>query len=278
MKKITQYLCLIIAFFCISCGEATGDLVGLNLTNPYGGNNNPVGGTKIIKKIATPQRTMDFALQNSKIVKITTSGNSSEYNLSYNANNKISKVTGFIVDPNTSATTNFDVDFIYNTSGTLTGLEGTETQSGTQINFTTTFTYTSGKLTKTYTERPTAAGISYTENTLTYSGNNITQSSFESGMIMGGTPTTMVTTLTNYSNHDNKVNYLTGIPKEYAAFTTYNTMGLDYFSINNYQNIEVIMNATTISNNTLSFVYDAANYPTSSTTNGATTTYEYQAW
>ena len=272
MFKINLLLGLASLGLVLSC-NSSGDVVGMDeidLNGPH----------QIIHKISTTGSTnvLIYNMGGNKFIKLSDTDNNMLQQISYN-NNKISNITGFYKDANNGgAVTNFNLNFVY--SGTvLTSLQGTEETAGTTSDVATTFTYTNDKLTKTYTTRTqTVAGVAivnYAQNDLTYTGYNLSQSVFTTGVLNANIPMPGVTVTTTYSGHDSKVSYLYGIPKEYAYYSTYNSSGANYLSPNNAGSVAIEVMGQTQTKN-YAYTYGTASMPTVATEGTDIINYTYQ--
>lgn len=199
--------------------------------------------------------------------------------ISYNAGGKIESANGFYNTPNSAASV-FNVNFTYDANGILTGLSGTETTANVVYNVATTFTYNNGIFVKTYTEKTTqtANGLSKFAITtdFTYSGVNMNKSTIQQEETLNGTSIGSTQTVTKFNNFDNKINYLKGLPKDFALFTTYINADQNYLSPNNYLKKEVEVNGVSLSIQEYIVVYDADNYPIQKTTGSTAASYIYQ--
>ena len=257
----------------LSC-NSSGDVIGMdeiNLNGPH----------QIIHTLSVTGSTNKFtySVGGNKLVKLSDLDNTVLHQISYN-NNKIANITGFQKDPLSGDETQFNINFLYN-NGTLTGLQGTETTAGVVSDVLTTFTYTGGKLTKTYTTRTTQVGgapvVNYAQNDISYNGYNVSQSVFTVGVLNANVPVPGVVTTTTYNGYDTKVSYLYGIPKEYAYFSTYNSTGINYISPNNPLSMSVeVMGQTTTKN--YAYTYGTAAMPTTITEGGNVSQITYQPW
>lgn len=273
-------LFLLFSFFIInSCGEASGDLENLNIPLVIGAGGSSTGNAKIIKTVSTAGTTFFYTVQNSKLIKYNDNNNTTEYNLSYNAGGRIENANGFYNTPNSAASI-FNVNFTYDANGILTGLSGTETTANVIYNVATTFTYNNGIFVKTYTEKTTQTpnGLSKIAITtdFTYSGVNMNSSTTQKTETLNGTSIGSTQTITKFTNFDNKNNYLKGLPRDFALFTTYINSDQNYLSPNNYLKKEVEVNGVSSSIQEYTVVYDADNYPIQKTTGNTATSYIYQ--
>lgn len=272
---------LIFSFLIFTaCGDASGDLENLNIPLVIGPGGSATGNSKIIKTVSKANSTNYYSLQNSKLVKYYDSNNTTEYNFSYNAGGKISTATGFYNTPNSVAASVFSLNFNYDGNGILVGLSGTETNANNIYNVATTFTYNSGVFVKTYTEKTeqTPLGLSKFSITtdFTYSGANMNRSTMQQVETLNGSSVGNSQKVVKFSNFDGNKNFLKGLPKEFALFTTYINADQNYLAPNNYLKREIELNGGAASAEDYTLVYDSDNYPIQSIVGGSATSFIYQ--
>ncbi|MFC6267108.1 hypothetical protein [Frigoriflavimonas asaccharolytica] len=274
-------LFILFSFLIInSCGESTGDLENLNVPLVIGAGGGATGNTKIVKTINIGTNLFTYTVQNSKLIKYFDANNTVEYNVNYNAANKISSITGFYNTPTSTAGTTFNVNFVYNASGVLTNLAGTETTANVMYNIATTFTYNSGIITQTSTQKTAVSSlgnilVSLTTD-FTYSGANLNKTATQKSETVNAISVGNTLTNVRFLNFDTKNNYLKGFPKEFQYFTTYIDAGQNYFSPNNYLRKEVDVNGGTPSVSDYTYTYDADDFPIQYIVGGSATSFIYQ--
>ena len=274
-------LFLLFSLFIInSCGEASGDLENLNIPLVIGAGGNATGNSKIIKTVSSANNTFFYTVQNSKLTKYYDTNNTTEYNLSYNAGGKIASANGFYNTGNATAASVFNLNFTYDSNGLLSGLSGTETTANVIYNIATTFTYNNGVFIKTYTEKTTQTPLGLSKIAITtdftYSGANMNKSTMQQTETLNGTSIGSNQTITKFSNFDGSKNYLKGLPKDFALFTTYINADQNYLSTNNYLKKETEVNGGGSTVQDFTLVYDTDNYPIQATTGSSATSFIYQ--
>lgn len=273
MKKI---LFLFLSVFLLnSCGESSGDLVGLNDFSIGPGSG---GNTKVIKKITVAESgsvpyDIIYNWNAGKLTSITTSDNSLLTTIEYNGS-LISKITE--VSGQGAQTTTTTSNLVYN--GTiLTDINGVSTASGVPAqNFKTSVFYTGTypTLVKTDLYQPNSTTLiaSSVNTNLEFSGNNIAKMTY--AMNLFGTTITAIST---FSNYDANPNPLHTLPMAYTLATTNSdadTFGPLGLSFTNYKTITVQSGGATQTENVV-YTYGTDNYPTKSVQPSVTLSYEY---
>ena len=275
-------LFILFSFFIInSCGESTGDLENLNLPLVIGAGGGATGNAKIIKTINTGTNLFTYTIQNSKLTKYSDANNTVEYNVNYNAANKISSISGFYNTPNSTAGTTFNVNFVYNASGILTNLTGTETTANVNYNIATAFIYNSGIIVQTSTQKTTTSALGNVliniTTDFTYSGANLNKAATLKSESLNAISFGNTQTEVRFLNFDSKNNYLKGFSKEFQYFSTYINAEQNYFSPNNYLKKEIIVNGGTPTVSDYVYTYDTDDFPIQYIVGGAATSFIYQA-
>lgn len=275
--------------FLVSCDNTTDDPINQNKTT----NTNNNGGTptitgprilhKIISGGATQQEFIstagilekgiftDASTPNSfftgtptytgtKISKVKFVGSASnspgyEFNITYDVNGRISGTTSNMLTGST-VIGNSDYFYTYDSAGKITKIMEKKKV---------------GTVTPTYTH--------FTENTLTYSGDNITKVVSVMGVTdSSGNPqagSSLATTF-NFTNYDTKINPYTTLPKTFfLMYSLIHPANFYNLSSNNVGNLNFAYPAPApaISIN-LTYQYDTQNYPVSDQTQSASYVYK----
>lgn len=273
MKRgfLPYLLCVLTVALFTACDDSKGDegVIGLDLSV----------NAKVIKSITegSGQAVTNFIFANFQLSKITHSNNEIEETLTYNSSKKL---TNIVRITNTGGiTTNYNFSFIYGNSGELTKLEGVESSSTNTFNVTVDYTYdAAGKIVKVFTTKTGASGSGIhktIENTITYSGANISKKVLLYLDSANGT-TTSTTKTVAYSNYDANKNPFTIFSKNYGAYSLYFENGLDALSANNYSTVSTEQpSSTSVKNYT--YTYNANGSPLTRTENGVVSFYDYQS-
>lgn len=279
MKKLLLHFGFLFSalLFVTSCGDSTGDLVGLP-----GSINNPGMPSKVLKKLTTEEGgtsyDINYLYSSGKLTSVTSSDNSISYALEYNGS-LISKITRTVIE---GTTTEVIVSNLTYTGTTLTEVNGSRSEAGVQTNsFKTTFTYAGGLPTQAKTEMympGTTLLLSTLTSDLQYAGNNLASWVFKIQVVNSPpviVPDIIVTT--NFSNYDSNPNPFHTLP---LAFTLANcnfefeTSGPLGISVNNFKNISVTSNAGT-ETETGTYTYDSDGYPTQFNTPSVVLKFQY---
>ena len=275
---------LLFLFFSLliinSCGESTGDLENFNVPLVIGAGGGATGNAKMIRSVNDGANTYFYTLQNSRLSKYNDANNKVEYDLTYNAAGKLSSATGFYNTPNATTASVFNVNFVYDAGGILTGLSGTETNANVTYNISTTFGYSGGVIVQTSTVKTATSPLGTSTITnitnFSYSGVNLNKAATQYTETLNATTVGTSLTTVKFLNFDTKNNYLRGLPKEFQYFTTYINANENYFSPNNYLKKEIDVNGGTPTVLHYTITYDSDDYPIQKVTGASATSYIYQ--
>lgn len=275
--------------FLVSCDNTTDDPINQNKTT----NSNNSGGTptitgpRILSKIISGGNTQQEFITTAGVLEKGIFTDASAPNSFFTGTptytgTKISKVK-FVGTASNASGYEFDITYDSNgrisatTSNLLTGSAFT----GKSDYF---YTYDSaGKITKIMEKKKIGAITSnythFAENTLTYSGDNITKVVSVMGVMdSSGNPQTSssLATTFNFTNYDTKINPYTTLPKTFfLMYSLIHPANFYLLSANNVGNMNFAYPAPApaISVN-LTYQYDTQNYPVSDQTNSVNYVYK----
>lgn len=268
--------------FLISCDNTTDDPINQNKTttpnNNSGGGGTTITGPRILSKTTGNGATVEEFITNAGILDkgiFTDAGapNSFFTGTATYTGNKISKIK--FVGSNGAG---YDFDISYDTNGRISGTTS-NLLTGTILTGKSDFFYTydsAGKITKIIEKKKMGAGgiipsvySQFTENTLTYTGDNITKVV----SVMGATdnsgnpqPGGSLATTFNFTNYDSKINPYTTLPKTFfLVYSLIHPANFYRLSSNNVGNLSFAYPAPAPSISVdMAYQYDNQNYPISS--------------
>lgn len=256
-------LFLFISIFIIqSCVETNVDFTEKNILAP---------GAKVLNKIKVIEAgsvpyDINYNWTLGKLTSISTSNNSSSYNLEYNGND-LKKITQTI-GQGTQLKTRIS-NFVY-TNGKLTTINGTESSAqGGSLMFTTTISYNGIHPYFISKEFQIGTATSVESIYLEFNNSNISKINYVLGTGAGS-----INTETNLSNYDDKPNPIHTLPIAFSISDTYlneDTFGVLGLSTNNYKTANI---QNTGIQNTV-YTYGTDGYPTKSVRPDLTFQFEY---
>ncbi|AZA53014.1 hypothetical protein [Chryseobacterium sp. G0201] len=275
--------------FLVSCDNTTDDPINQNKTTNT--NNNGGGATitgpRILNKIISGGTTQQEFISTAGVLEKGIFTDASAPNSFFTGTptytgTKISKVK-FVGSASNSPGYEFNITYDVNgrISGTTSNMLTGSTIIGNSDYF---YTYDSaGKITKIIEKKKigtvTPTYTHFTENTLTYSGDNITKVVSVMGVTdSSGNPqagSSLATTF-NFTNYDAKINPYTTLPKTFfLMYSLIHPANFYNLSSNNVGNMNFAYPAPTpaISVN-LTYQYDTQNYPVSDQTNSINYVYK----
>lgn len=284
---LTLFFSIFILFSCEPGRAENGDLLfGVNGTSGSGG-----GGTTVSKKLksvtvddGTDVITYSYTYNSDgKLTKLKSSDNSGNYELFYDANKSIDKITVTQSDGSLITTTNFSITY---ENGKFKEAKGTGSESdGSKFTNNFTAVYTNNKVSKITSKMvgidsadPTVTYDLYTMTSdLTYSGSNLSNWKYKVLMPLVPLPTVEINaTMSDYDTHVNPFGLLPEVFNIIAAHFETDTYAVMGFSANNYRKINVVSNADNQNANYV-YTYDADGYPTKAVAaNLGTLTFQYQ--
>lgn len=282
MKKnyFLKACCFVLFGLLMSCDNTTADPINNNLNNPNNPSNGNGGGTtitgpRILEKITVNNVVNEEYITNAgfldKAIFKDDSGPNTFFtgNVTY-TNNKISRVK-FV--SNASGSLTYDYNITYDTTGKISGTTSSTTMgsiTASQSDY-TYFYDSAGKMSKILEKKKMAGTSTYTgftENVLTYSGDNVSKIVWTMGMTdSNGNPDISNSTSStyNYQNYDSKINPYTTLPKTFfVVWSLFHPANFYTLSANNPAILNFVFpSPAPVITGTKTYLYDSQNYPIS---------------
>lgn len=268
-----------IVFSCEPSRAENGDILnGVDGTGGNGGTDNPTTVDRLLMKMISHEKnedtgewedaTLSFQYEGSKLISYD-DGSGGKTNFTYNANNKISKVS----NPGLTSTLEYSNGNVSKLTTILTGVG----------NIVSNYTYTSGKLSKVVSVQEYTIPIPmkiYLEASYQYSGENIVKEIIKTGFYLPDGTLQMDPNQDQSFDftYDDKKSPFKLLPKEFCLWLAgVGPHGAAFTSTNNIKTQTVTVNGTSEPIITYSHEYDPENYLIKSTgDDGETLQYEYK--
>ncbi len=259
MKKFSIFLQIVIAFFAVySCIPGNANLVDPSISGP-----------RIITKIDSSNvMKQEFISNNSGVLQQVKFSSGEYQNISYNGNNKISKITSY-----EGTTIEAEWQLSYDANNRLYKVEQTDYLNSAFHSFIEyLYTYNSANQI-THIDSITSfalgggTGSFYGVIDYTYSGNNIVKAVENSNAIINGVPEPLDPITEKsiiFENFDGKINPMSTLPKEYLIFiSSPSIFTSSILSASNSLKNTIYAGGTNSTSTSTGFNYDLQNYPIS---------------
>lgn len=269
--------------FLISCDNTTDDPINQNKTttpnNNSGGGGATITGPRILSKTLGNGATVEEFITSAGVLEKGIFTDASAPNSFFTgtttySGNRISKIK-FVGTASNGA--GYDFNISYDANGRISGTTS-DLLTGTVITGRSDFFYTydsAGKITKVMEKKKIGFGgtipneySQFVENTLTYTGDNITKVVSVMGVTdNSGNPqagSSLATTF-NFTNYDSKINPYSTLPKTFfLIYSLIHPANFYTLSANNFGNLNFAYPAPapTVSID-MTYQYDTQNYPVS---------------